>query len=46
MSNFGKPIELPKQLAYDNQVEGCTSITRISNVKRDGTLIEDCKAAE
>lgn len=43
---FGDPIKLPPQLAYDNQVEDLEYIVRISNIRKDGTFIENNKAAE
>jgi len=46
MSNFGTPIELPKQIAHDNQVEGCETITRISNVTKEGILKEKFTPSE
>ncbi|AXA33770.1 TauD/TfdA dioxygenase family protein [Francisella adeliensis] len=43
---LGNIIKLPAGLAFDNQVTGLETVVRVSNIRKDGTLIEGHDAAE
>lgn len=46
VSRWGEVIELPAGLALDNQEPGVPSITRIGNIRPDGSIIPDVRFAE
>lgn len=43
---LGDTITLPEGLAFDNQVPDLKTVVRISNLRKDGTLIKSHKGAE
>ncbi|MDC0534239.1 TauD/TfdA family dioxygenase [Francisellaceae bacterium] len=45
-SKIGDIVTLPEGLAFDNQVQGLETVVRISNIRKDGTLIKSHKGAE
>lgn len=43
---LGELVELPPALAFDNQIEDCKAVVRVSNIDKNGNIIINHKGAE
>ncbi|MCC2645878.1 MAG: hypothetical protein K0R94_1656, partial [Burkholderiales bacterium] len=43
---FGEKITLPRYMTFDNYVDNYASVLRVSNIKKDGKIIENFTGAE